>query len=115
MNCDARMKMPSGWPGKGLRKPMLAGMAYALLAGAWVSPSQAVVETVTVQARATEEEIRDIPVAITAVSAETMDKYGLRNIEDVAAFTPSLEIQRISSGSGSNISCLLYTSPSPRD
>jgi len=104
MNCDARMKMPSGWPGKGLRKPMLAGMAYALLAGAWVSPSQAVVETVTVQARATEEEIRDIPVAITAVSAETMDKYGLRNIEDVAAFTPSLEIQRISSGSGSNIS-----------
>lgn len=103
MNCEARVKT-SGWLDKGLRKPMLAGIASVLLVGAWTSPSQAVVETVTVQARATEEEIRDIPVAITAVSSETMDKYGLRNIEDVAAFTPSLEIQRISSGSGSNIS-----------
>ncbi|MDA0339163.1 MAG: TonB-dependent receptor, partial [Proteobacteria bacterium] len=68
------------------------------------SNASAEMEQMSVQARATEEKIRDIPVSITAVNAETLNDFGLKNLEDVAAFTPSLEIQRISSGSGSNIS-----------
>lgn len=60
-------------------------------------------DVVTVRARATAQPIRDIPVAITAVNEETMDNYGLKNLQDVAAFTPGLEIVRISSGSGTEI------------
>lgn len=61
-------------------------------------------DVVTVRARATAQPIRDIPVAITAVNEQTMDEYGLKNLTDVAAHTPGLEIVRISSGSGSEIS-----------
>lgn len=81
----------------------LATAAFFVLA-AGASSAFAQLETVTVTARATEQEIRDIPVAITAVSEETMDNFGIKNIQELAAFTPGLEIVRISSGSGAEIS-----------
>jgi len=80
---------------------VLAGAAIML--GATASTSFAL-ETIRVQARATSQEVRDIPVAITAVGEETMEKFSLNDIEDVAAFTPGLELSRISSGSGVSIS-----------
>lgn len=61
-------------------------------------------DVITVRARATDQPLRDIPVAITAVSEATMDEYGLKNLSDIAAFTPGLEIIRISSGAGAEIS-----------
>ncbi|MFN3233585.1 MAG: TonB-dependent receptor [Alphaproteobacteria bacterium] len=87
-----------------LKSIILGTSVAAVVSTAGIAPAMAATETITVQARAIEQEIRDIPVAITAVNEQTMDDYGLKNIEDIAAFTPSLEIQRISSGSGSNIS-----------
>lgn len=61
-------------------------------------------DELTVRARATEQSVRDIPVAITAVSEEILDKYGLKDLRDIASFTPGMEMTRISSGAGVQIS-----------
>jgi outer membrane receptor protein involved in Fe transport len=87
----------------GLAALTLGATALGLLATG-ITPAQAQMDTVTVQARAVEQEVRDIPVAITAISEESMDNYGIRNLKDIAAISPSVEINRISSGSGAEIS-----------
>jgi iron complex outermembrane receptor protein len=61
-------------------------------------------QQVIVTARKREETIQNIPVAVTAVSAEKLDNYGLRSMEAIAASIPQLIIVRGSSGSGATIS-----------
>ena len=61
-------------------------------------------EPVIVTARKRDENIQNIPVAVTAVSAEKLDNYGLRSLEAIAASIPQLNIVRGSSGSGATIS-----------
>lgn len=61
-------------------------------------------EEVIVTARKRQENIREIPVAVTAVSGEKLDKYDLRSIEAIAASIPQLSVVRGSSGSGATIS-----------
>lgn len=84
--------------------------AGALLAGAlgFALPVSAQglepLEEITVRARATEQAIRDIPTAITAVNEETIDKYGFKDLRDIAAFTPGMEMFRTNSGAGVQIS-----------
>ncbi|MBT8080133.1 MAG: TonB-dependent receptor plug domain-containing protein, partial [Gammaproteobacteria bacterium] len=52
----------------------------------------AVIEEITVTARklAAEENMQDVPVAITAYSGATLDKYGIRDVREVAQIAPSL-------------------------
>ena len=88
---------------KSLKGLTLSATAVAALV-AGLSTASAQMDTVTVQARATEQAVRDIPVAITAISEEVMDNYGVRNLKDIAALSPSVEINRVSSGSGAEIS-----------
>lgn len=75
-----------------------------LLAAMGASPASAAIEQVVVQARGTTEEVREIPVAITAVSQEQLNKYSITSLEDVARATPQLTIVRGGSGSGTTIS-----------
>ena len=65
--------------------------------------SQALQEVI-VTARKREENIQNIPVAVTAVSAAKLDRYNLRNIEGIAQSTPQLNVVRGNSGSGATIS-----------
>jgi outer membrane receptor protein involved in Fe transport len=67
-------------------------------------PAMAQIEQVVVQARGQNEEVRDIPVAITAVSEKQMAKFAIKSLEDVAAIAPQLTIVRAGSGSGASIS-----------
>ena len=60
-------------------------------------------EEIVVTARATEESVREVPVAITAVSEERMDRYGIEGFMDLEAMTPQLTIGRGGSGSGASI------------
>ena len=46
--------------------------------------------TVTARKRAVEENMQDVAVAITAYSGATLDKYGIRDIREVAQIAPSL-------------------------
>ena len=61
-------------------------------------------EEVIVTARKREENIQNIPVAVTAVSGEKLDNYDLRTIEAISASIPQLNIVRGNSGSGATIS-----------
>ncbi|MDH3644073.1 MAG: Plug domain-containing protein, partial [Gammaproteobacteria bacterium] len=61
------------------------------------------VEEIIVTARATEESVREIPVAITAVGEERLDQFGLESFEDLEALTPQLSIGRATSGNGAVI------------
>ncbi|MGE0665745.1 MAG: TonB-dependent receptor [Sphingomonadales bacterium] len=77
--------------------PLWAALASAL-------PAQAQIDQVVVQARGEEQEVRDIPVAITAIGEEKIEKFALKSLEDVAAVAPQLTIVRGGSGSGASIS-----------
>jgi outer membrane receptor protein involved in Fe transport len=82
-------------------------LAFAVVAGITTgayAQGTAPLDELTVRARATEQSIRDIPVAITAVSEEILDRYGLKDLRDIASFTPGMEMVRTSSGAGVQIS-----------
>src|SRR5678816_2671804 len=97
-------------------------------------------QAVTVTARKREETIQDVPVAVTAFTAQALDKLNVRDIGDLDAQVPNLTIYA-ARGSSSTVTayirgvgqsdplwgvdpgvgiylddvyvCLLYTSPSP--
>lgn len=69
-----------------------------------VAPAFAQVEEVIVTARRREESIQNIPVAVTALSEEQLERFAITGLEEVAATTPQLKIIRGTSGNGANIS-----------
>jgi iron complex outermembrane receptor protein len=83
----------------------LAACLYleASIASAADGPPMALDEVV-VTARKRDENIQNIPVAVTAVSAKKLDDYGLRDIESIARSTPQLSVVRGNNGSGATIS-----------
>ena len=60
-------------------------------------------EEIVVTARKREETTQDVPVAITAISEETIQKYNLNTLESVAASTPQFTVGRAGSGSGATL------------
>ncbi len=61
------------------------------------------IEDIVVTARKRVETTQDVPVSVTAISAEQIDRYDLTNLEKVAASTPSFSIGRSASGSGATL------------
>jgi iron complex outermembrane receptor protein len=49
-------------------------------------------QAIVVTARKRSEVLQDVPVAVTAVTGETIEKRGLTQIKDVAQLTPSLNV-----------------------
>ena len=60
-------------------------------------------EEIVVTARATEQSVREIPVAISVVNEERMDTFGIKSFTDLEAMTPQLTIARGGSGNGAAI------------
>lgn len=58
------------------------------------------VEDIIVTARKREERLADVPVAVTAVTSETLERRQLTSVKDVAAITPGLNINSDSAGRG---------------
>ncbi len=54
------------------------------------APALAQLEDIVVTARKVEESLADVPLSITAFSAKEIQRTGMQNLEDVAAFTPGL-------------------------
>jgi len=94
--------------------PVGRGLLAAFMLSAVASGVQAAneIEEIVVTARAVEESVRDIPVALTAVSEERMDQFGIESMMDLEALTPQLDIGRATSGSGTSISIRGISSPS---
>ena len=57
---------------------------------------------ITVTARRRDESIVDVPLAITVVTAEKLDRLNLTSTADIANFTPSLEFSDFTQGNSRN-------------
>ena len=81
--------------------PMVAALAFAAGSPALaqqtadVEAEFVVLEEVVVTARKTSEQLLDVPLAITAFTAEAIESRGIANLDDVAAFTPGLTFSNV--------------------
>ncbi len=89
-----------------LKAALLASAAMAAVPGvaAAQAPAQgpAVVEELVVTARRREESLKDVPVAVTAVSAERLEATGAADITTLQQSTPNLTVQ-VARGSNSTL------------
>ena len=53
------------------------------------------IDEITVTARKKEENLQDVPLSITAFTADNLERAGIRNLDDVAAFTPGLTFSNV--------------------
>ncbi|MBB4614185.1 TonB-dependent receptor [Novosphingobium taihuense] len=67
-------------------------------AGETGNPSDEIVVTATRQ----DEKLSKVPVSVAAFTAETMDRQGVRNINDIARITPGLNFSKDTFGSGTS-------------
>ncbi|RJG52590.1 TonB-dependent receptor [Sphingobium terrigena] len=65
--------------------------------------SQGGLQDIVVTARKRSESVQDVPVAVTALSAEQIAQKDLTNLEKVAASTPNFSVGRASNGSGATL------------
>jgi iron complex outermembrane recepter protein len=92
------------------KKSLFFGVALGCLAVPQIALAQAAAEdevdanVITVTARKQAESLQDVPVTVSAVTAETLDNYGINQVQDVAGRVPTLNVQVGGSGSGGSIS-----------
>lgn len=77
-----------------------SGLLAAVSVTAHAQPAQrdadaVALEEVVVTARKTSEQLIDVPLAITAFTAEAIEQRGISNLDDVAAFTPGLTFSNL--------------------
>lgn len=58
------------------------------------SPASAQVEEIIVTAQKVEENVQDVPIAITAVSGDTLTESGTNNLEDLGQLVPSVTFRK---------------------
>ncbi|GGC39839.1 TonB-dependent receptor [Novosphingobium marinum] len=58
---------------------------------------------IVVTARKRQETTQDVPVAITAIGEETIERYDLTSLERIAASTPQFTVGRAGTGSGATL------------
>lgn len=97
------MSRPLGAERRLTRAGVIVATALAMVA-ADLPRAHAQVAEVVVTARKREENVQNIPVAVTALSGDQVQQYNLTAVQDVAEQTPQLIIARGSSGSGADIS-----------
>ncbi|MEM1051676.1 MAG: TonB-dependent receptor [Pseudomonadota bacterium] len=59
---------------------------------------------IIVQARRQNESLQDVPVTVTAISGETLERFGVDQVADVTSRVPTLNVQVGGSGSGGQLS-----------
>ncbi len=77
-------------------KPNLSLTVAALSLGLAIEPALAQLEEITVTARRVEENLQDIPISVTAFSADELSRRGIQSLVDVAAYTPGLAFEDFS-------------------
>ena len=86
-----------------LPRSILVGAAAIALVASEAPMTHAQVAEVVVTARKRDENVQNIPVAVTAISGKDVERFNLTSVEDVAGKTPQLIVSRGSSGSGADI------------
>ncbi len=104
----------SGGPSQGLRRALLCGAALSGLTAmpsiAYAQDAEAAVEDVpeerviVVQARRQNETLQEVPVSVTAIGGETLERYSIDQVADFTSRVPTLNVQVGGSGSGGQLS-----------
>ncbi|MCB1685834.1 MAG: TonB-dependent receptor [Pseudomonadales bacterium] len=68
----------------------MLGLAAPLFA----STSDTVLEEIVVTATKRTESLQDVPISIGVVTGETIEQYGIFNLQDLQSFVPNLTVQR---------------------
>lgn len=76
--------------------------AAGLLPFANVTSAQ-YLEEIIVTSRKRVETVQDTPVAVRAISAQTLQRFDLTNLEEIAAMSPEFTVGRASNGSGAQL------------
>ena len=83
---------------------VLAAPSYGQETPTRAANAQGGISDIVVTARRTEERLQDVPVSVTALSGEFLDKQNMQDISSVPQFTPNLSIlPQPSSVSGASI------------
>jgi iron complex outermembrane recepter protein len=85
-----------------IRNPKLRGALWGVTAGlaatvAGEAVAQSTLEEIVATARKRAESVQEIPVVVTAFTAEEMNRRGVQELEDIAAATPGLAFEDFSS------------------
>ena len=83
-----------------LAAPLVLAASVALPAYA----QQGTLDVITVSARKTEETLQTVPVTVSAIAGQQMERFQYDKIEDVTARIPTLNVQIGGSGSGAQLS-----------
>lgn len=97
----------------GLRRTLMSGAAVAAIASmpqvAFAQDNETAAEesdqpVIIVQARRQNETLQEVPVTVTVIAGETLERFGVDQVADVASRVPSLNVQVGGSGSGGQLS-----------
>ncbi|HCC43890.1 MAG TPA: hypothetical protein DEQ32_05810 [Gammaproteobacteria bacterium] len=81
-----------------------AAFALAVVLGSTaVYGAETVIEEVIVTARQQSEGLQDVPVTISAMTEEDLDRYNITNLADAAKMVPNMVIAQGGSGNGSSL------------
>ena len=89
---------------------LLAGAVQAVCLGAVqaaVAQETTVFEPVIVTAQKREQNIYEVPVAISAFTAETMERQGINDLTDIGKFVPNLNVTGFSAGHTSSVNAFI--------
>lgn len=74
------------------RTVLVLGLSVALLSTSSIAQE---LEEVVVTARKTEENLQDVPIAVTAFTAEQITERGLNDVFDISNFTPGFAFEKL--------------------
>jgi iron complex outermembrane receptor protein len=86
------------------RRTLLVAASALCLIDLSCNVAHAQLEEVIVTARKRDETTQDVPVSVTAISGQQLDRYNVKGIEQLAETTPELMVVRGNSGSGATLS-----------
>jgi iron complex outermembrane recepter protein len=75
------------------KKPLLLALAAAMSQGAYSEGEEFVLEEVIVTAERRSESIQDIPASISAITGDTVENLGIRDVNDLQNFVPGLTVK----------------------
>jgi iron complex outermembrane receptor protein len=108
-----RARIASGARARGVRSALLCGAAlggFAAMPGVAHAQDAETAETapeervIIVQARRQNETLQEVPVTVTAIGGETLQRYNIDQVADVTSRVPTLNVQVGGSGSGGQLS-----------
>lgn len=76
-----------------IRKSLMSGVAFACAMSVLpASAQELVLEEIVVTSKLREQNLQEVPLAITVFSEGDLERLGVKNVQDLAAFTPNFNI-----------------------